>query len=259
MNRWWITRKYGLPPWLLDGRAHPDADRPGLPVAWESPGGQGGGEGGGGSSGGSGGSGEGSGEGGSGSGGSGGGDDDLTKANARIATLQQELRTTKQTAARVTQLESQLAALNDKDKTDLDKANERIVALERSITDAKAGRERALIRAAVERKAAELSFIDVDVAFALMDRSGLTVTDEDTVEGVDIALQALLTAKPHLKKTEGSGEGEGGNGQAGSGKAPGPTPRRNTDTGQRQENPVNTYMDRAYGAKPPERLTGSRR
>jgi hypothetical protein len=149
----------------------------------------------------------------------------------------------------VSDLERQLQALTDKDKTDLDRANERVAALEQSVANAKVGRERALIRAAVERKAVELQFIDVDVAFALMDRSGITVSDDDAVEGVTESLTALLTAKPHLKKAEQ--EGNTGNSQAGSGKAPGPTPRKTGDGGEQRPDPVGAYMNRAYGSKPP--------
>lgn len=238
MNRWWIRRKYGLPSWLTDGAMDPEPFV-GLPVAWESPGGPGEGGGSGGGSGGSGDGGEGTGEGGAGDKKD---DEDPAKLRAQIAKLQGDLRTTKATASKVTQLEQQLSTLTDKDKSDLDKANEKVANLERAVEQEKTRRSSALIRAAVDRASRSMKFIDEDAAFALMDRSGIVVKDDDTVEGVEDALKVLATARPHLIKAEEEGEG--------SGKAPPPTPRREGEK-RMEKDPVRDFMDRRYGTKPP--------
>jgi uncharacterized FlaG/YvyC family protein len=236
MNRWWIRKMYGLPSWLTDGAVDPELFH-GLPVVWESPGGPGG-----------------AGGGGTGSGDppAGSGDppdpapapeEDPAKLKAKIAQLTQDLRATKQTASKVSQLEQQLAALTDKDKTDLEKANERATALEQQVAQANQRRSDALIRAAVDRAAREMGFIDEDVAFAMMDRSGVVVKEDDTVEGVREALTLLMTARPHLKKAEGDG------GDPPSGKAPPPTPRKSGEQPAAKD-PVRGYMDQRYGTKP---------
>jgi hypothetical protein len=57
-----------------------------------------------------------------------------------------------------------------------------------------------LIRAEVKAVATELGLVDADAALALMDRSGVKIADDGSVEGVKEALEALVTVKPWLKK-----------------------------------------------------------
>lgn len=260
MGRWWLSKQYGLPPWMVDGLPHWSAldDEIHTPVAFEGNGGPGGGASGGtgGGSGAQNGGGNGAGSqgdgGGSGSG-SGGSEETLESLQAKITQLNQELRTAKQSGAKVSQLEKQIADLQDKDKTDLEKANERVSTLERSLSAAVEGQKQTLIRMSVERTARTLGIIDEEAAFALMDRSGLEVSDDGTVTGVKEALEALLVAKPYLKN---DGEGnKGGNPNAGSGKAPGPTPQKQGE-GTPPRDPVLSHFNRAYGSKPRPALLG---
>ena len=71
-----------------------------------------------------------------------------------------------------------------------------------------------LISAEVRAVGAELNIIDIDAAFALMDKSGVQVGEDGTVSGVKEALEALATAKPWLVKQAApspSGTGSTGN------------------------------------------------
>jgi hypothetical protein len=55
-----------------------------------------------------------------------------------------------------------------------------------------------LIRAEVKSVAADLKIIDADAAFALMDRTDVSVEDDDRVVGVRAALESLIKSKPYL-------------------------------------------------------------
>jgi len=73
-----------------------------------------------------------------------------------------------------------------------------------------------LIRAEVKSLAAEMGLLDADAVLALMDRSKVAVKDDGTVEGVKEAVEALVAAKPWLKK-EGSKQVGGGTNPPGGG------------------------------------------
>ena len=66
-----------------------------------------------------------------------------------------------------------------------------------------------LISAEVRAIGAELNIIDIDAAFALMDKSGVKVGEDGSVTGVKEALEALTTAKPYLVKAAGAPAGTG--------------------------------------------------
>ena len=66
-----------------------------------------------------------------------------------------------------------------------------------------------LISAEVRAVGAGLNIIDIDAAFALMDKSGVKIGDDGTVSGVQEALEALTQAKPWLVKQAASASGTG--------------------------------------------------
>ena len=69
-----------------------------------------------------------------------------------------------------------------------------------------------LISAEVRAVGAELNIIDIDAAFALMDKSGVAVGEDGSVTGVKEALEALTAAKPYLIKTAAATSGTGSTG-----------------------------------------------
>jgi len=56
-----------------------------------------------------------------------------------------------------------------------------------------------LIKAKTETICNQLGIIDPELAYLAMDKSGIKVKDDDSVEGVKEALEALLKSKPLLK------------------------------------------------------------
>lgn len=79
--------------------------------------------------------------------------------------------------------ESQISELNTKVQEAEKRANEK------------------LVKAEIKSLSATLGIVDPDAAYQLIDKSGLKVEDSGDVKGVKEALEALLKAKPYLKKT----------------------------------------------------------
>ena len=69
-----------------------------------------------------------------------------------------------------------------------------------------------LISAEVRAVGAEMNIIDIDAAFALMDKSGVKVGEDGSVTGVKEALEALTAAKPYLVKAASASSGTGSTG-----------------------------------------------
>lgn len=93
-------------------------------------------------------------------------------------------------------------------KSELEKAQERIKALETEKAQALAQAEQMLIAAEVKALSVKLGIVDPDAALALMDREGVKVK-EGRVEGVEEALKSLLKAKPYLKAQQAPSSGGG--------------------------------------------------
>lgn len=68
-----------------------------------------------------------------------------------------------------------------------------------------------LINAEVKLLAAEMGLIDADAALALMDKANVAVDEHGAVKGVKEALEALVAAKPWLKKQAGGQVGSATN------------------------------------------------
>lgn len=58
-----------------------------------------------------------------------------------------------------------------------------------------------LIRAKIETESSKLGIIDSELAYLAMDKTGIKVKDDGSVDGVKDALEALLKSKPYLKGT----------------------------------------------------------
>lgn len=104
-------------------------------------------------------------------------------------------------AAQMTELEKAQAEKADA----LKKAEEAEQA--RTTTEAKA-LER-LMKAEVKIAAAQMGFNDPADAWLYIDRTAIKVTDDDTFEGIDKALEAVVKSKPYLVKADNKGSNGG--------------------------------------------------
>lgn len=89
-----------------------------------------------------------------------------------------------------------------------------------------------LIRAEVKSIAADMGLVDGDAAYALIDRDGVEIKD-GKVKGVKEALEALVKAKPWIKKGDAKG------GSVGAGTIPAGVTNNKTD--------MNAFIRRAAG------------
>lgn len=107
--------------------------------------------------------------------------------------------------------------LDEASKTELQKAQDAAakaeadkIAAEQRETENTARANEKLIKAEVKAAAAG-RFIDADAVIALIDRTDIKVSDDDSVTGVAEALDKLAADKPHLvTETRPRGNGDGG-------------------------------------------------
>lgn len=154
-----------------------------------------------------------------GSGGSGDGDKgkdgtpfDAARAQRTIDALREEVKAGK---AHKTQLDDALArlqAIEDKDKSDGEKAVSQLTRTQAELKAAqleseslKAKYNGAIIGGAIERAASAANAIDIDTVAALVDRSAITIEEDGAVKGADKAVADLLKAKPFLVKSDKPG------------------------------------------------------
>ncbi len=99
----------------------------------------------------------------------------------------------------------------EKNKTDLQKAQEAEAAAKAQAKTAEERIKAALIRAAFTEHAATANLVSIEDAFKLADLSKVTVGDDDKVDGMKEAVETLVKEKPYLVKQAGTGGGTGGN------------------------------------------------
>lgn len=80
-----------------------------------------------------------------------------------------------------------------------DKADRAAAEWQRKAVDAEARAADTAIRAEIKVKAMSQGAIDPDAVVALIDRNGISYSDESGVQGVTEALSLLLDAKPYLR------------------------------------------------------------
>lgn len=101
--------------------------------------------------------------------------------------------------------------LQEANKTELEKAQERAARLERDHALTAERYQRAITDSAIVAEAAKRG-IDTDIAKAMIDRASLEFDDDGNPTNIASAMDALLEAKPNLAAT--GGEGRGANGSA---------------------------------------------
>jgi hypothetical protein len=91
-----------------------------------------------------------------------------------------------------------------------------------------------LIRSEIKSVSVDLNIIDPEAAYVLLEKEGIKVADDGTVEGVQEALEKLIEAKPYLANQASDPD-------------PDPNPN-NYKPGRRQKNNQNTNKEDTYQA-----------
>lgn len=138
---------------------------------------------------------------------------DAARAQRTIDALREEVKAGKATKTQLDEALARLQAIEDKDKSDGEKATNALKATETKLTaaeqraaDLEAKYTGALIANAIEREAVKGNAVDTEAVAALVDRSAIKVDEGGAVTGADKAVEALLKAKPFLVKAEGGGQ-----------------------------------------------------
>jgi hypothetical protein len=149
------------------------------------------------------------------------------RAKALIDKLREENKAALAAKKERDDLAARLQAIEDKDKSEGEKA---VAQLTRTQAELKAAQleaeslrtthRNALIGHAIERAASKANAVDAEVVAQLIDRSSIEIEDDGTVKGADKAVEALLKAKPFLvasgqqsgtvKGTPGTPDGKSG-------------------------------------------------
>lgn len=93
---------------------------------------------------------------------------------------------------------SKFDELEQQNKTELEKANERAAQLEREHAEALQQLQDSRLRTAVVTEAAKRNVVDPDAALALLDRANLEFGDDGTPTNIADAMDQLLKARPYL-------------------------------------------------------------
>jgi len=116
----------------------------------------------------------------------------LSKANKEAASRRKELE--KYEAAEEKRKQAEMTELEKLSK----ERDDALMAAEAAQKSAEAK----LLKATIISKAAGLNFADPSDAFALLDRSELTLAEDGSVDGLDTALKELAEAKPYMLNTD---------------------------------------------------------
>lgn len=95
------------------------------------------------------------------------------------------------------QLDAQREA-EEAEKTELEKAQERLAEMERQQRESDAATRDRLIRAEIRMQAAQMGFRNADIAYAAADLSAVDIGEDGEVSGVKDALESLAKAEPYL-------------------------------------------------------------
>ena len=127
-----------------------------------------------------------------------------------LAALNREREQREAAEKREKKLILELKAFQDADKTEAQKATERIAELEREKADLIARSQESTVRMVVLDAAARLGFRSPELAFRALDRSALEFKDDGTPRNVEKLLNELLEREPYLGKPAGAPDFGGG-------------------------------------------------
>jgi hypothetical protein len=117
------------------------------------------------------------------------------------------------------QVKAALKAAEDAKKaqmTELEKAQAEAAEARKKAEEAEAARQgieakaaEKLLRAAIIAEASKAGFNDPNDAWLYIDRSAIKAKDDDSYEGLDKAIEAVVKAKPYLVKQQQQGSNQG--------------------------------------------------
>lgn len=93
---------------------------------------------------------------------------------------------------------SRLKSIEDGQKTELQKAQEKLLELERKTADYQRERQEYITRSEVRLTAAGLGIIDPDAAYKLLDLTKIEYDDNGNPKNVEQALKDLVKERPYL-------------------------------------------------------------
>lgn len=127
---------------------------------------------------------------------------DHERGMATITKLRDELKAAKAESRRAAELETRLKAIEDAEKTELQRAQDQLAAHEAEKAQWAAERRDIALKLAVHTKAGELGITSPTLALAaLKDAGTVEYDDQGQPKNLDDALTALLEAEPALKGT----------------------------------------------------------
>lgn len=159
--------------------------------------------------------------------GTGGGEEfDRDRAMATINKLREKEKQGKADAKRAADLEAELKAIKDAQKTDAERQAERLAALEAKEAAWATERQDLELRLKVHAMAESAGIADVDLALAALDRSKIEWAD-GTPTNLSEVVEDLLEAKPLLRRA--GGRRTTSSTDAGAGRQDGPKPDLTAD------------------------------
>lgn len=99
--------------------------------------------------------------------------------------------------------------LQEANKTELEKAQERAAKAEREAADATTRAQESLLRSSVIAEAARKNVVDPDAAVALIDRTAIEFADDGTPKNLSEVMNTLLDQKPYLVNGSGGARPDG--------------------------------------------------
>lgn len=125
---------------------------------------------------------------------------DHERGMATIVKLREELKAAKAEGRRAAELETRLQAIEDAEKTELQRAADQLAAYQAKEAAWASERRDTLLKLAVHTKAGELGITSPGLALAaLKDAGSIEYDDQGQPKNLDETLTALLEAEPALK------------------------------------------------------------
>lgn len=134
----------------------------------------------------------------------------VNKAKQSVSAQFRDHKELQEKAARLEELEAASQTESQRLQAQLEKTNRQVAELTARESAAQERAQTAIVKAAVVRSASQANAADPEDVFALMDHSLVSIDENGTPVGVERAVEALLSAKPHLVRRGSGGGFDGG-------------------------------------------------